>query len=130
MAAENMSFKEAMEAMANGESVCRESWPQGPYLTIENGRIGAYFEVVSIFPITTEVLLSDGWIIIGLDIEKPFLDLIPFLKKGYKARRRGHPNQHLFYDREIQDLVSTHYETQDFTLNFEAISAKDWAIKL
>jgi hypothetical protein len=122
-----MKFNEAMEHLQWGHKVSRSSWA-GMYLIMNDKQIEAYSPRINHYIYNEEIMLSDGWLVEGMDGERKFYDIIDYIAQGATIRLKGWGEKFVFYDKIEHSLVIHSMELNYYKPDFEDFAAKDWMI--
>ena len=121
-----MKFNEAMEAMQNGAKVTRKPWFKSAYFVMEGKDVKSYQPVLKVFQYSEDIMVSDGWIVSGVEGELKFYDLIPYLQKGLSAHLKDWKEAYIKYDPANKYLVLFSMDVFPYIPDFEAFTSEDW----
>jgi|SRR6185503_8350876 len=121
-----MKFNEAMELLQKGDRVTRQSWVGAIYFKIDGNDVKTYQPHAEIYAYNEDIMISDGWIIDGEEVEFKFYDIILFLQKGKKAWLKDWSEKYIHYDQDSKAIVLNSMEPYSFIPPFDAFIAEDW----
>lgn len=121
-----MDFKSAVEAMKNGKKVTRQQWAGSIYFIVKNNHVYSFQPVTEAFRYTEDIMLSEGWLTNGEDTVLSFVDLIPYLMKGFKAWRKDWVQKYIIYSSNDRMLVQKGMQEISYNPSFDAFLANDW----
>jgi hypothetical protein len=55
-----------------------------------------------------------------------FCEIIPYIRKGYKARMKDWKEAYIYYDNSVKGLVLQSMECFPFCPDFDSFLAEDW----
>lgn len=120
-----MNFSEAMEALQQGAKVTRKPW-SGIYFVMDGEHVRSYQQKLGVWNYDEDVMISDGWIVDGVEGEHKFSDIITYLQQGKRVWLKGWNEAYIQYDRQAQYLVSSFMDNFPYTPDFESFTATDW----
>jgi hypothetical protein len=124
-----MKFCEAMESLKSGNKVTRSSWNTGAYFLMDENKVNYYQPVYDIFSYDEEIMVSTGWLLDSHLTEYSFSEIVPFLAKGYKARRKAwNQDMFIFYDPTSKSLAVKLMQILPFIPDFISFMAEDWIV--
>lgn len=121
-----MNFNEAMEKLKEGKKISRNIWKDTLYYQLKGSEIKTYQNKLDVFIYDEDIMLSNGWLLIGDTKEYSFVDLLPLLYKGAKATHKEWEKSYFYLELVTKTLIiSTIYE-QSFVPDFMSFLADDW----
>lgn len=123
-----MKFKEAMEAMQAGSKVTRRPWFKSAYFLLDGTDVKSYQPELKVFQYTEDIMISDGWQVIGEEGEFKFYDIIPYLQKGLMAKLKDWKEAYIKYDPANKYLVLFNMAVFPYVPDFEAFTSEDWMV--
>lgn len=124
---EQMKFKDAMLLLEQGKKVTRKQYYGSIYFIKEGNEIKSYQPRIDVYMMNEGIMISDGWIIDGLEGEHKFYDIIEELTKGKKASRSGWSSEsYVSYDPSGKQLVYNTMIELPFQPSFDCFMASDW----
>lgn len=123
-----MKFSEAMEAMQKGAKVTRLPYIKNIYFLLDGNKVKSFHPEIKVFSYTENIMISDGWIVIGEPGEFKFYDIIPFLQKGMIAKLKEWIDSYIEYDHSNKCLILFAMEEFSYIPDFESFIAEDWII--
>lgn len=123
-----MKFNEAMEALQNGNKVTRQSWVGAIYFKMDGNDVKTYQPRAANYIYNEDIMVSEGWIVDGVEGEHKFYDIIPYLQKGKKAWLKDWVDMSIHYDQPTQAIVLNSMEIYAFIPAFDAFIAQDWIV--
>ncbi len=121
-----MKFSEAMDKLKNGSKVTRQPWKGGVYFIMEEGDVKSMQPKLLPFAYSEDIMISDGWVIVGSKEQYTFCDIVPMLQRGEKAALVTWNNMYIFLDAPNNMLVIHSMDVQPYTPDFSSFTAKDW----
>ena len=122
-----MKFSEAMELLKSGSKVTRQPWIDNVYFLMKDSKIKSYQPVLAAYQYNEDIMISDGWTIIGgLEENLTFCQVIPLIQKGAKAKLEDWKDMFIYYDSSIKGLVLYSMEIHTFIPDFDSFVAQDW----
>ena len=121
-----MKFSEAMEKLKSGVKVTRATWKGRMYFLIVKGEVKTFQSHISPYSYNEDIMVSDGWILEGVDQEMNFTEIIPYLQKGMRAKLKSWDEIFIYLDNSIQGLASESMVPFQFTPDFASFMAEDW----
>lgn len=121
-----MKFCEAMDKLKGGSKVTRQPWQGSVYFIIQDGDVKAMQPKLLPFAYSEDIMVSDGWEIVGSEEEYTFCDVIPLLQKGEKAKLKEWVNTYIYLDPSNKMLVIHSMDVQPFIPDFDSFIAQDW----
>lgn len=121
-----MKFSEAMGKLKDGSKITRQEWKGSVYFKIEDGLVKSFQPSLNLFVYDDDIMISDGWLILGGHEEYKFCDIILFLQQGYKAKLKEWSKTFIFLDESSRSLVIHSMEHLPFIPDFGSFCATDW----
>lgn len=125
-----MQFNEAMEALQKGIGVTRKQWVGSIYFKIDHsGNVLSFQPKVIPYTYSENIMISDGWVVEGLEGEHRFYDIISYLLQGKKAHLTDWPTtSYIQYDRTQKYLFYSSMDVFPYSPDFESFTATDWIV--
>jgi hypothetical protein len=123
-----MKFNEAMEELQKGSKVTRQSWVGAIYFKMDGKDVKTYQPHLINFLYNEDIMVSDGWIVEGIDGEHKFYDIISFLQQNKKAWIKDWVEKYIYLDQQTKNLVVHSMDVYEFTPGFDAFVAQDWVV--
>lgn len=121
-----MKFCEAMELLKNGSKVTRHPWQQGVYFLIVNGDVKSFQPHLTPYIYNEDIMVSDGWIVEGIEEELKFCNIITHLRNGLKAKLKDWNETFIYFDHQTKLIVCQSMNLFPFIPDFESFIAEDW----
>lgn len=122
-----MKFCEAMDAMKNGAKVTRQQWAGSVYFMMVKSDVKSYQPALDIYQYDENIMVSDGWMVEGIDQPVSFCDAVEPLMKGKKARLKDWPEDSFIkYDYNAKSLTYSCMKESLYAPSFQEFSATDW----
>lgn len=123
-----MKFNEAMQKLEQGSKVTRQPWFGSVYFMLEEKEVKSYQPKLAAYTYNEEIMISDGWKVVGEEGEFKFYDIIPYLQKGLKAYMKDWKESYIYLDPTIKGLAIHSMEVFPFTLDFNSFVSEDWVV--
>jgi len=123
-----MKFNEAMDKLKAGAKVTRTPWRDGVYFLMQGNDVKSFQPKLAHYVYNEHIMVSDGWLVDGVNEELSFCDIIPHLQKGSKARMKDWKDTFIFIEPSLHELAIQSMEVFPFPVNFESFTAEDWVI--
>lgn len=124
-----MKFNEAMKAMVSGSKVTRKSWLGNIYFILDGFKVKSFQPSKTVFNYDENIMLSDGWLIEGIEGSFHFYDIIDHLKQGNKARLQDWSNEsYIIYDSSEKYIIYSTMSEFPHTPDFDSFNAQDWMV--
>jgi hypothetical protein len=122
-----MKFNEAMKLLEQGKKVTRQSWVGSIYFVMDGSDVKSYQPKLQPYAYNEDIMVSDGWVVEGLEGEHKFYDIISQLQDGKKC----HPKEwkedcFIYFDQTLQGLALRTMEMFPFSVEFSSFMAQDW----
>lgn len=121
-----MKFNEAMQLLEKGKKVTRNPWLGSIYFMMEDNDIKCYQPKLQPYIYNENIMVSDGWMVEGVEGEFKFYDIIDQLQAGKKCHLKEWKETYIYLDRSIKTLVIHSMEVFPFAIDFAAFMAQDW----
>ncbi len=121
-----MRFCEAMEKLKSGSKVTREPWRDGVYFLMDGNDVKSFQPKLSPYIYNEDIMVSDGWVVIGQEGEFNFCDIIPYLYQGFKARLKDWKEAFIYLDQSQKSLIVHSMDIFQFTPSFKDFLSQDW----
>lgn len=121
-----MKFCDAMEMLKKGSKVTRHLWEEGLYFVMQGDDVKSFQPKLSSYLYNEDIMVSDGWIVDDGKEEMKFCDIIPYIRKGSKARMKDWKESFIYFDQSIKGLVIHSMDCFPFTPDFDSFLAEDW----
>ena len=121
-----MKFCEAMDLLKAGSKVTRQPWIDGVYFLMEGEDVKSFQPKLAPYQYNEDIMVSDGWLIVGSEDEYKFCEIIPFLMQGAKAKLKDWKETFIYYAQDIKGLVVHSMEIFPFIPDFDSFVAQDW----
>ncbi len=121
-----MDFKEAVEKLEEGKKIRRREWKdESLHIFMDKCYREEYFP----FNYTVDIMISQGWIIIGEEDTFCFSDIIKPLMEGNKVKLEEWPNDcFLEVYKGTKELFMRKISEVDFIPTFECFTSDDWMV--
>ncbi len=123
-----MKFCEAMDKLKSGAKVTREPWREGVYFLMEKEDVKSYQPKLTSYIYNEDIMVSDGWVIDGIEKEFRFCDIIGYLQQGAKAKLKDWKEMFIYLDQSTKGLVCHSMDAFPFTPQFADFVAQDWMV--
>ncbi len=121
-----MKFCEAMNKLKAGSKVTRQPWKGGVYFILEEGDVKSMQPKLVPFIYSEDIMVSEGWVVVGKDEEYNFCEIVPFIQKGEKVKPKEWVQSYIFLDTTTKMLVLHSMEVQPSIPDFGSFTADDW----
>lgn len=126
-----MNFSEAMERLQEGSKVSRQSAKNQFFFKMVDDEVKYFGRGISNYQYDQSIFLSNGWHIVGLEIEglpveMQFFDLIPHLKSGAKAYLKDWKDAYIYADSSTKSLLINTVNEHPVYPDLESLMAEDW----
>ena len=121
-----MKFCEAMDRLKEGAKVTRQPWVEGVYFLMDGSDVKSYQPKLAHFIYNEDIMVSDGWLVDGVEGEFKFCDIIGYLQQGARARLNEWKEAFIYLDPIDKVLVINSMEIFPFTPQFSDFVAQDW----
>lgn len=121
-----MKFCEAMDKLKEGAKVTRQPWAEGVYFLMDGSEVISFQPKLAHFVYNEDIMVSDGWIVDGVEGEFKFCDIIDYLQQGARARLNQWNETFIYLDPTDKVLVINSMEIFPFTPQFSDFVAQDW----
>jgi hypothetical protein len=121
-----MKFCEAMDKLKNGSKVTRKPWGEGLYFLMQGEDVKSFQPKLSSYHYNEDIMVSDGWLVDDCKEEMKFCDIIPYIRKGSKAKMKQWKESFIYFDNSTKGLVIHSMECFPFTPDFDSFLAEDW----
>lgn len=121
-----MKFCEAMDKLKEGAKVTRQPWAEGVYFLMDGSDVKSYQPKLAHFLYNEDIMVSDGWVVDGIEGEFKFCDIISYLQQGARARLNEWKESFIYLDPTDKVLVVNSMEIFPFTPQFSDFVAQDW----
>lgn len=122
-----MNFGQAIQKLNDGWKITRDVWKdECHFQIIEEGRFKAYKKTWRYYHFTSDIILSQGWIISDMPGTHDFAFMIDALKDGHHAKLEDWGEGWIYMlDKEILYKTIVEYDHMFVTEDF---LAKDWMV--
>ena len=121
-----MKFCEAMDLLSKGSKVTRMPWKDGIYFKYEEGQVNSYQPKLSQYIYDEDIMVSDSWLVEGIENPMSFCEIIPYLQKGIKAKMESWDDGYIYYDQSSKGLLIQTMMVFQFLPDFASFVAEDW----
>lgn len=121
-----MKFCEAMDKLKSGSKVTRQPWKGGVYFIMEDGDVKSMQPKLVPFVYSEDIMVSDGWVVVGSELEYSFCKIIPMLQKGHHAALNTWKDMYIFLNAPTKMLVIHSMEVQPYIPDFGSFTSEDW----
>tara|TARA_R110000868_G_scaffold90899_3_gene251957 strand:+ start:3897 stop:4271 length:375 start_codon:yes stop_codon:yes gene_type:complete len=121
-----MKFCEAMDRLKEGAKVTRQPWAEGVYFLMDGSDVKSYQPKLAHFVYNEDIMVSDGWLVDGVEGSFKFCDIISYLQQGARARLSEWKEAFIYLDSTDKVLVINSMEIFPFTPQFSDFVAQDW----
>ena len=121
-----MDFCQAMDKLKEGGKVTRNAWKGSVYFKVVDNEVRTYQPSLRPYVYNDEIMISEGWLIIGNEKEYRFCEIILFLQQGAHAKLKKWDETYIYLDRQTKQLVVHSMDHMPFIPDFESFTAVDW----
>lgn len=121
-----MKFCEAMDKLKSGSKVTRQPWKGGVYFIMDGTDVKSMQPKLTPFIYSEDIMVSEGWQIVGNETELTFCEIIPYLLQGEQAKLKEWGSTYIFLDAPNKMLVVHSMEIQPYIPDFGSFVAEDW----
>lgn len=121
-----MLFCEAMDKLKSGSKVTRQPWSEGVYFLMDGADVKSYQPKLAHFIYNEDIMVSDGWLVDGVEGEFKFCDIINYIQQGARARLKDWKEAFIYLDQSEKVLVINSMEIFPFIPQFSDFAAQDW----
>lgn len=128
-----MDFGTALEELKKENKIKRGSWRENIFLAFSKDKtVNSYIEALNSYSWDNDIILSEQWMIdsgkgYGTDLY-PFTDAIKALAEGHSVKLSHWNDQHLYLDRQSQDVILKHFVECRYSPTFEDFISEDWIV--
>lgn len=122
-----MKFSEAMDKLKEGAKVTRQPWIDSVYFFMDGSEVKSYTSKLAHFIYNEGIMVSEGWLVDGVEGEHKFCDIIDYLNRGFKVKWNEWKEMHIYLDVPDKVLVVNTMELLSFTPQFSDFMAQDWS---
>lgn len=123
-----MKFDEAVQKLKAGLKVTRNPWKDGLYFKMDGSEIKSFQPRLIAYLYDESIMISSGWMVLGLEGEYDFCDVIPLLQSGHHAKLKTWNDAFIFYDYSSQCLAYSSMEVFPYIPSFGDFTASDWIV--
>lgn len=122
-----MKFNEAMEALQKGDKVTRRSWVGSVYFQMgEDNNVLSFQPKSIVYTYNEDIMISDGWVVEGVEGEHKFYDIIDYIQQGKRAKLKDWKEAFIYYEQQAKYLVYSSMDVFPYSPDFESFIATDW----
>lgn len=115
-----------MELLQKGSRVTRHPWIGSIYFMMEGNDVKSYQPKLQPYAYNEDIMVSDGWIVEGVEGEFKFYDIIQYLMQGAKAKLKDWKESYIYLDGSVKALVVHSMDVFPFVPDFASFVAQDW----
>jgi len=115
-----------MDLLKGGSKITREPWKDGIYFKLEKGQVNSYQPKLSNYLYDEDIMISEGWLVEGIEKPMSFCNLIPYLQEGLKAKQEKWNETYIFYDHATKGILIQTMSDFPFIPDFLSFVAQDW----
>lgn len=120
-----MNFTEAMDKLKSGAKVSRLDW-KDMYFMMVGDEIKAFQYQLSHYLFNEEIMISEGWNILGDTELYTFCEITDFLRQGCSVKLKDWTDKFIYLDRNTKILILSKLETFMFIPDFASFISTDW----
>lgn len=122
-----MKFIDAMIKMQDGYKVTRTPWLNNIYFVIEDEHVRSYQVSIESFLYNEDILISDEWIVYGIEGTHKFYDITLFLQRGLKVTKNFWPEStFIYYDNSEKNILIHSMRAVQYKIDFDSFFKNDW----
>ena len=121
-----MNFCDAMDLLKAGAKITRQPWGGELYLKLVGNDVKTLSPQLSAYIYDENIMISDGWQILGDEKEYKFCEIIPDLQQGLKVKLKAWTDTFIYLDKDAQVLIIHKMDIFPFIPDFKSFVADDW----
>ena len=123
-----MKFNEAMEQLQQGNKVTRQPWAGSVYFLLDGNDVKSYQPKLQPYAYNEDIMISDNWIVEGIEGEHKFYDIINYLQQGFSASMKDWKESYVYFDESAKGLVIHSMDIFPFVPDFSSFVSQDWIL--